>query len=509
MSPRRPERVAPGFEAAAEGGEVVDLAVEDGPDRAVLVGERLVAAGEVDDREPAEAERGVVVAVGPRVVGPPVLEPGDHRRQVGVAQGPGRVGPGRAADPAHGWGASRSTIGPDRATTGRPDDRATRTGRAADRGSAHRAGPFSLRQLLVKRRRTARPSGRRRTRPRPGPGRPRRGAGPGRGPRSPGGSPGPGRAGRGAGRAGRSRRRRRPRSSRARRWRRPACGTASPPGPRWAAPRRGWAGPGGRPRPGAGGRRRGGRGTRPGGRRAAGTPAPSPPAAPGAAPRRRSGSGGRAGRAGAGRAPRAGRRPPSARPAGRRTGPAGRPAGSPSPARTAAGSTSGGSSSPIPEGIIASFSAGMPGLPVEVDHRVRVAHHPVGPPGQEAVDGQLRPALPEVDGHLGRHHHRHPGPPGGDPAVGVGRVDPGLDHVEPLRLQEPGQPAQGQRVDLVPLADQRDRDARRVEFGLQRARAGSGPRPRPGTGRAAAPWPAGPSASRPPSGRGWGSVAGR
>ena len=64
----RAERVAPGLEPAPEGGEVVDLAVEDGPDRAVLVRERLMPAGQVDDRQPAEPERGVVVAVGPGVV---------------------------------------------------------------------------------------------------------------------------------------------------------------------------------------------------------------------------------------------------------------------------------------------------------------------------------------------------------------------------------------------------------------------------------------------------------
>ena len=113
-------------------------------------------------------------------------------------------------------------------------------------------------------------------------------------------------------------------------------------------------------------------------------------------------------------------------------------------------------------------------LSIEIDHRVRVAHDPVGPSGQEPVDRQFRPPFPEVDCHLAGHDHRHLGPMGGDPPVGVGRVDPGLDHVEPLLLQEPGQPPQGHRVDLVPLADHRDRDARPVQVGLQR------PEPRQG-----------------------------
>ena len=61
----RPEVMPAGFEAAAEGGEVVNFAVEDGPDRPVLVRERLVAAGEVDDRQATEPQRGVRVKVHP------------------------------------------------------------------------------------------------------------------------------------------------------------------------------------------------------------------------------------------------------------------------------------------------------------------------------------------------------------------------------------------------------------------------------------------------------------
>ena len=44
-------------------GEVVDLAVEDDPDRAVLVAERLIAGRQIDDAEPpvAEADAGADV----------------------------------------------------------------------------------------------------------------------------------------------------------------------------------------------------------------------------------------------------------------------------------------------------------------------------------------------------------------------------------------------------------------------------------------------------------------
>ena len=49
--------VVPGaFQPAAQVAEVVDFAVEDDPDRAVFVGERLLAAGHVDDRQPAMAQ---------------------------------------------------------------------------------------------------------------------------------------------------------------------------------------------------------------------------------------------------------------------------------------------------------------------------------------------------------------------------------------------------------------------------------------------------------------------
>ena len=49
--------VALGLELFAELGLVVELAVVGDPDRAVLVGHGLGAAGQVDDRQPAMPER--------------------------------------------------------------------------------------------------------------------------------------------------------------------------------------------------------------------------------------------------------------------------------------------------------------------------------------------------------------------------------------------------------------------------------------------------------------------
>ena len=46
-----------GLELFPQLGLVVELAVVGDPDRAVLVGHRLGAAGDVDDRQPAMSER--------------------------------------------------------------------------------------------------------------------------------------------------------------------------------------------------------------------------------------------------------------------------------------------------------------------------------------------------------------------------------------------------------------------------------------------------------------------
>ena len=96
----RAERVPPGLEPVPQRGEVVDLAVEDRPDRAVLVRERLMAPGQVDDRQPAEtrARRGRRGRCPRRRArggrGGPSSPPG-------VVVQAGGVGPGCAADSAH------------------------------------------------------------------------------------------------------------------------------------------------------------------------------------------------------------------------------------------------------------------------------------------------------------------------------------------------------------------------------------------------------------------------
>ena len=52
----RAEAMAGAFQPPAQLAEVVDFAVEDDPDRAVFVRQRLLPAGQVDDRQPAMAQ---------------------------------------------------------------------------------------------------------------------------------------------------------------------------------------------------------------------------------------------------------------------------------------------------------------------------------------------------------------------------------------------------------------------------------------------------------------------
>ena len=93
--------MALGLELAAQLPVVVDLAVVDELERAVLAREGLVArVAQVDDREPAEAERDALGRVRARPVGPAVVELGGH-----ALDGLGLGRPAErddSADPAHG-----------------------------------------------------------------------------------------------------------------------------------------------------------------------------------------------------------------------------------------------------------------------------------------------------------------------------------------------------------------------------------------------------------------------
>ncbi len=92
------EAVAAALELTAQLAVVVDLAVLDDDDAAVLVGDRLIAAGEVDDRESPHRQRHAVSGKAALAVRPPVHEPRVHPpHRLGV-----RAGPDHATDPTHG-----------------------------------------------------------------------------------------------------------------------------------------------------------------------------------------------------------------------------------------------------------------------------------------------------------------------------------------------------------------------------------------------------------------------
>jgi hypothetical protein len=79
-----------GYEVGTDLLVVVDLAVADEPQVARVVAQRLVAAGDVDDREPGLAQPAVADADLPLVVGPTVGEPVSHtppRLGVGITVG--------------------------------------------------------------------------------------------------------------------------------------------------------------------------------------------------------------------------------------------------------------------------------------------------------------------------------------------------------------------------------------------------------------------------------------
>src|SRR5207244_9837314 len=97
---RAAEPMALRLELAPQLAVVVDLAVVDEPERAVVARERLEArVGEVDDREPAEAERDALRRVTAVAVRPAVVELRGHSLDgLGLGRPPERHDP---ADPAH------------------------------------------------------------------------------------------------------------------------------------------------------------------------------------------------------------------------------------------------------------------------------------------------------------------------------------------------------------------------------------------------------------------------
>ena len=97
----RVERVPLLLELAADLGEVVDLAVGDHLDGAVLVGERLLPAGEVHDRQPAHRQRDARQLDAALFVRAAVVQRADHVLHFGRGNGPPELRFDDADDAAH------------------------------------------------------------------------------------------------------------------------------------------------------------------------------------------------------------------------------------------------------------------------------------------------------------------------------------------------------------------------------------------------------------------------
>src|ERR1700694_5423203 len=97
----RVEAMAAGAQALSELRKVVDLAVEHDPGRLVLVVNRLVAAGHVDDAEPPHAEADATLQPDALVIRTPMGDRLAHPVQQSVVRWrPASCG--QAADSAHG-----------------------------------------------------------------------------------------------------------------------------------------------------------------------------------------------------------------------------------------------------------------------------------------------------------------------------------------------------------------------------------------------------------------------
>jgi hypothetical protein len=97
----RAEVMAAGRELRGELAVVVDLTVEDDPDRTVLVGQRLISGLEIDDTEPPHSEAQRTVEMLAASVRAPMEKGLRHTAKRHPRRGLGRITRLKAEDPAH------------------------------------------------------------------------------------------------------------------------------------------------------------------------------------------------------------------------------------------------------------------------------------------------------------------------------------------------------------------------------------------------------------------------
>src|SRR5262245_58454207 len=98
---RRFQDVPPRLQTITQGLVVVDLTVEDEPNRAVLVGQWLPASNKIDNGESSKSESSVRVSVNAGIVRTAMRKPVNHARECIVARSSVAIGPGCAANAAH------------------------------------------------------------------------------------------------------------------------------------------------------------------------------------------------------------------------------------------------------------------------------------------------------------------------------------------------------------------------------------------------------------------------
>ena len=84
----RIEAVPARFQLMPQLHVIEDLAIENDPDVAILVMDRLLAAGEVDDAQTGMGQSDATVKPDAAAVGAAVMKPADHRRQFGMHRRP-------------------------------------------------------------------------------------------------------------------------------------------------------------------------------------------------------------------------------------------------------------------------------------------------------------------------------------------------------------------------------------------------------------------------------------
>jgi hypothetical protein len=97
----RTEAVPAGFKTLAQFLKVVDLPVEDDPDRTILVGNRLLSTFHVDDAEPPHAKGDVPCGQYALIVRPAMKNAGAHLLQLGPINDLGRLADYDSSDPTH------------------------------------------------------------------------------------------------------------------------------------------------------------------------------------------------------------------------------------------------------------------------------------------------------------------------------------------------------------------------------------------------------------------------